>query len=384
MKKVILVVLDGFGVGEAPDAKAFGDIGSNTFVNTNNVNAFNIPTLEKLGLKKIDGLPFDYKEKVIGNYGKLQELSMGKDTITGHFEMAGSVNKKPFPTFTENGFDEKIVTKLENIYGTGILGNEAASGTEIMKRLGKEHLKTKKPIIYTSADSVLQIMAHEDVWNIETLYDMCEKTRKVMKGKYGVARVIARPFATNKDGEFYRTKHRKDFSLKPKHKTMLVSLSKKGCDVVGVGKIEDIFSMQGITETYHTQENKTSILKLKELMKKDINGLIFVNLIDTDMLYGHRNDPKGYKESIDKSDKALDEVMKMMDKDDILIVTGDHGCDPVTISTDHSREYVPFLVYGKNLKQDVNLGTLKGFDNISKLILEYFNLGKKSVLKDIK
>lgn len=379
--KILLIVLDGFGVGAMPDADKFGDVGSNTYLNTYNLTKVKLPNLEKLGLNNIDSISLS-SEPTMGNYGKMQELTFAKDTTAGHYEICGVVLEHPYPTFPE-GFPAELMDKLQKETGVEFLGNEVASGTEIIKRLGKEHLKTRKPIIYTSADSVLQIATHTDAFTLEELYSMCEKAREICSGKYNVGRVIARPFATNEKGEFYRLEARKDYALEPPIATLLDKLKENNFDTVCIGKIEDIFCYRGITESYHSKNNTEGIKDiLTHSSRQDINGLIFANLNDTDMLYGHRNDYVGYANALAEFDKVLPDIINNLNNEDILIVTADHGCDPTTISTDHSREYVPLLIYGKNLKQNINLGTILGFDNISKSILNEFNIEKHESLFD--
>lgn len=379
--KILLIVLDGFGVGAMPDADKFGDVGSNTYLNTYNLTKVKLPNLEKLGLNNIDSISLS-SEPTMGNYGKMQELTFAKDTTAGHYEICGVVLEHPYPTFPE-GFPAELMDKLQKETGVEFLGNEVASGTEIIKRLGKEHLETRKPIIYTSADSVLQIATHTDAFTLEELYSMCEKAREICSGKYNVGRVIARPFATNEKGEFYRLEARKDYALEPPIATLLDKLKENDFDTVCIGKIEDIFCYRGLTESYHSKNNTEGIKDiLTHSSRQDINGLIFANLNDTDMLYGHRNDYVGYANALAEFDKVLPDIINNLNNEDILIVTADHGCDPTTISTDHSREYVPLLIYGKNLKQNINLGTILGFDNISKSILNEFNIEKHESLFD--
>lgn len=373
--KIILIVLDSFGVGALPDANKFNDEGSNTYLNIYNKTKINLPNLVSLGLNNIEGIKLSSK-KTIGNYGRMKELTLAKDTTAGHYEICGLVLEQPYPTFP-NGFPKELINKLESELDVKFIGNEVASGTEIIKRLGQEHLKNGTPIIYTSADSVLQIATHTDKFSLEELYNMCEKARKICSGKYSVGRIIARPFATNENGEFYRLEARKDYALEPPKQTLLDKLKKNNFDVVAIGKIEDIFCNRGITESYHSRNNKEGIEELKKHTKrKDINGLIFANLNDTDMLYGHRNDYIGYANALKEFDNCLPEIMGNLEDEDILIITADHGCDPTTPSTDHSREYVPILVYSKNMVGNKNLGTLVGFNNINNSILDCFGIEK--------
>ena len=371
--KTILIVIDGLGIGEMPDANLFGDEDSNTYLNIKKQVKFNLPNLEKLGINNIDGINLS-SSPAIGNYARLSEITMAKDSTAGHYEMSGLILKNPYPVF-KNGFPLELMKKLETATGLEFLGNEVASGTEIIKRLGQTHLETKKPIIYTSADSVLQIATHTDAFSLEELYSICEKARKVCSGKYNVSRVIARPFATDSTGEFYRLDARRDYALLPPKKTMLDKLHEKGIDTVCIGKIEDIFCHRGISESVHTQNNKDGLKEiLKQMERNDVNGLIFANLNDTDSKLGHRNNARGYAKALVEIDNYIPKIIERMNGDDILMITADHGCDPTTISTDHSREFVPLLIYGKNLESNVNFGTIRGFDIISKTILNHFSI----------
>lgn len=373
--KTLIMVIDGLGIGEAPDAKLFGDEGSNTLGNTVLKTGVELPNLQKLGIFNIDGLEFLNKQvkKPCADYGKMQELSMGKDTTTGHFEMMGCVLPAPFPTFPK-GFPKNIVKKLEKEFGIGILGNCVASGTEIIKVLGKEHIETKKPIVYTSADSVLQIATHISVYSINELYELCEKARKIMQGKFGVSRVIARPFATNEKGEFYRTEDRKDFALLPPSRVIMQDFVESGLDSVAIGKINDIFSGLGITKHLPAHNNQQSLAQIFVALKMNVNGLIFANLVDTDMLFGHRNDAVGYANALKEIDENLPTIIEQLEPGDRLILTGDHGCDPTTISTDHSREFTPLIVFEKGQKSGKNLGTKIGFNSISKMLKNWFKI----------
>ena len=375
--KIELIVIDSFGIGEMPDADKFGDKGSNTYLNTYKKTGVQLNNLAKLGLNNIEGINLSH-DRVIGNYARLKELTFAKDTTAGHYEMSGLILKNPYPTFP-NGFPKELLDLLKNKLGVEFLGNKVASGTEIIKELGQEHLRTHKPIAYTSADSVFQIATHTDVYSLDELYKLCQDVRAVFDkdSKYNFGRVIARPFATNEKGEFYRLDTRKDYALNPPQKTMLDKLKENGYDVVGIGKIEDVFNFQGITESNHTRNNQTGIQAIIETTKRrDINGLVFANLNDTDMLYGHRNNYVGYANALKEIDDNIPTILENLADDDILIITADHGCDPTTPSTDHSREYTPLLIYGKKLKQNVNFGTIDGFNIISKSILDYFKIEK--------
>ncbi|WMI80466.1 phosphopentomutase [Anaerotignum sp. MB30-C6] len=390
MKRAIIVVLDSVGIGELPDAKDYGDVGSNTLVNIKKARPqTDLKNMCALGLGNIQGEDIHLLGKVPspqGAFGKMAEKSMGKDTTTGHWEMAGIITAKPFPTFTESGFPKEVMDAFEEAIGTKTLGNYAASGTEIIQVLGPEHVKTGYPIVYTSADSVFQIAAHEEVIPVEKLYEMCQKAREILAGEYAVARVIARPFVGEK-GNYTRTKNRKDFSLEPTGTTLLDLAKEKGLNVTAIGKIEDIFEHRGITRSDHTTNNNDGIDKTIFFTKEEFEGILFTNLVDTDMIYGHRNDVEGYASALEYFDGKLPEIIAAMKEDDILFITADHGCDPTTPSTDHSREYVPLLVYGKKVKEGVDLGVRKTFADLGQTIAEYLgldaNFEAESFLSDI-
>ena len=378
MKRAVIIVLDSAGIGELPDAAKYGDEGSNTFVNIKKSRPdMDLKNMCSLGLGNIDGKDIALLGKVenpIGCFGKMAEASNGKDTTTGHWEMTGIITENPFPTFTKTGFPYEVMRRLEADTGDmGFLGNLAASGTEIINILGDEHVRTGFPIVYTSADSVFQIAAHEDVVPVEKLYWICEKARAILQGPYAVARVIARPF-TGTSGHYVRTKNRRDFSLAPTSATILDLISGAGKNVTAVGKIEDIFQHRGITVSSHTTNNHDGTEKTIEFIKKDSDGLIFTNLVDFDMVYGHRNDINGYKNALEAFDKKLPEIISALKDEDILFITADHGCDPTTPSTDHSREYVPLLVYGKNIKHGVNLGIRSTFADLGKTVVDYLGI----------
>ena len=391
MKRVAIIVLDSVGIGELPDAAKYGDEGSNTLVNIKKeYPEFSVPNMAELGLGNIEGEDICLLGKTDspkGCYAKMSEASNGKDTTTGHWEISGIVTENPFPTFTETGFPKEVMDKFEKAIGRKTLGNISASGTAIINELGDEHVKTGYPIIYTSADSVFQIACHEDVIPVDELYKMCETAREILVGDYAVARVIARPFIGNGNGNYTRTERRKDFSLAPTSETILDLLKAEVKSVVAIGKIEDIFEHRGMTVTDHTTNNHDGIEKTIEYLKKDFEGLLFTNLVDTDMIYGHRNDVKGYAEAVMYFDSKLPEIKSAMKDDDILIITADHGCDPTTPSTDHSREFVPLLVYGKSIKEGVNLGVRKQFSDIAATVAEYLGInetfGAESFLKDV-
>ena len=371
--RVFLIVLDSFGAGNAPDAAAFGDEGSNTFKACFDSGKLNIPNMKKLGLFNIDGVDFGEREKEpLGAYARLVEESAGKDTTIGHWEIAGIISEKPLPVFP-NGFPEEVIKEFERRTGRKTLCNKPYSGTEVIKDYGVEHMKTGALIVYTSADSVFQVAANENVVPVKKLYEYCEIARDILKGDYAVGRVIARPFVGTSPENFVRTSNRHDFSLLPPSKTMLDILKDNGKDVLSVGKIIDIFAGQGITEFIRTVSNADGMVKTAEFQKKDFNGLCFVNLVDFDMKYGHRNDVAGYTNALNEFDIALGDFMKNMREDDVLMLTADHGCDPSTPSTDHSRESVPLIICGNNVKGG-NLGTRKGFTCIAKTILSMFNL----------
>ena len=389
MTRAILIVLDSLGVGELPDAKNYGDEGSHTLDNICKAcGKLNIDELEKLGIGNIEGVTMPKAcDSAIGAYGRSSEKSMGKDTVTGHWEIGGVILEKPLNTYPD-GFSKEIIDEfLKRTNKENILGNTVASGTAIIEELGEEHVKTGYPIIYTSADSVFQIAAHEDVIPVEELYKMCEIAREMLVDKWAVGRVIARPF-TGEVGSFKRTSNRRDYALDPFNKTMLEYLKESGKEVAAVGKIEDIYNKKGVTLAVHTKNNMDGVDKTLEYMDTVKEGLIFTNLVDFDMLYGHRNDAKGYGKAIEEFNDRLQEIYAKMTDEDMLILTADHGCDPTTASTDHSREYIPILVYGKNLKGNVNLGTRETFADIGKTILDFFNVENelvgKSFLNDIR
>lgn len=390
MKRAIIVILDSVGIGELPDAADFGDVGSNTLVNIQKARPqTNLKNLCALGLGHIQGKDIHLLGKVDapkGAYGKMAEKSIGKDTTTGHWEIGGIITEKPFPTFTEHGFPKEIMDAFESAIGTKTLGNYAASGTEIIQVLGEEHVKTGYPIIYTSADSVFQIAAHEEVIPLEKLYEMCETARELLSGDFAVARVIARPFVGTPHN-FTRTKNRKDFSLAPTGTTFLDLAKAQGMSVTAIGKIEDIFEHQGITRSDHTTNNNDGIDKTILYTKEDFEGILFTNLVDTDMIFGHRNDVEGYATALEYFDSKLPEIMGVMKEDDLLFITADHGCDPTTPSTDHSREYVPLLVYGHKVKENVDLGVRNSFADLGQTISDYLGLGANfqgdSFLKEI-
>ncbi len=368
--RIIIIVLDSVGIGELPDAYKFGDEGSNTLVNTAKaVGGLNVPNLESFGLGKIGDIPGVSKGvDAKAFYGKMIEASAAKDTTSGHWEIMGVITEKPFPTYPE-GFPDDVIKEFTTAIGRPILGNKTASGTEIIKELGEEHIRTGYPIVYTSADSVFQIAACEDVIPIESLYEMCDCARDILKGEHNVGRVIARPFI-EENGIYTRTESRRDFSLLPPEETVLDKAVKKGYEVVGVGKIGDIFAHRGLTREIHASNNRDGVLKTIESIREDFKGIIFTNLIDFDMKYGHRNNPEGYAEALELFDKSLPEIVDALKAGDVIIITADHGCDPTTLSTDHSREYVPLLVFGKKLNKPGSLGIRNSFADIGATVSE--------------
>lgn len=390
INRAIVIVLDGFGVGELPDANKYGDEGSNTLEGIYNNAKLSLPNMRKMGLYNIDGLKINEKiEKTIGAYGKAQEQSVGKNSPVGHWEMSGFILKNGFKTYP-NAFPKELIDEfIEKTGVKGILCNEVGSGTEILKRFGEEHIKTGYPIIYTSADSVFQIAAHEDIISVDDLYRICKIAREILdKTKYNVGTVIARPFIGDKADNFIRTYNRKDFESETFGKTMLDVIKENGKDVIAIGKIEDLFVGRGITKKIHTEGNKDGIDKTIEEIKKNTQGLIYTNLVDFDMLYGHRNNIEGYARALEEFDDKLPKIMEEMKESDILFITADHGNDPSTPSTDHSREYVPILVYGKEIKENVNIGIRDTYADISATILDILGMKqlegqsfKKEILK---
>ena len=371
-KRVFLIVLDSFGIGEMPDSADFGDEGSNTLGSVVTESEFHCPNMHRLGLFNIEGCEKLWKGAVdspIASFGKMAEVSRGKDTTTGHWEIAGLVSNTPMPTYP-NGFPDDVIAEFERRCGKKVLCNKPYSGTDVIRDYGEEHLETDSLIVYTSADSVFQIAAHESKVTLAELYRYCEIAREMLTGEHAVGRVIARPFG----GEypFKRLAGRHDYSLEPHGETMLDRLKSRGSDVISVGKISDIFAGRGVTESYPTKSNAEGMEIALSLQNKDFYGLCFVNLVDFDMLYGHRNDAVGYARALSEFDVSLGEFLEKMRDEDLLIITADHGCDPKTPSTDHSREYVPLLVYEKGGEAE-DLGTLHGFFTVSQIIEEILN-----------
>ncbi len=372
------MVLDGFGVGELPDAREYGDERSNTLEGIYFNEKLNLPNMKKMGLYNIEGLKIPEKiEYTIGAYGKAAEQSAGKNSPVGHWEMAGYITKEPFKTYPKAFPDYMIEEFLKETGLPGILCNKVGSGTELLKEYGEEHIKTGYPIIYTSADSVFQVAAHEDIIHLEKLYKICEIARKLFdKKEYNIGTIIARPFIGKEAQDFKRTYNRRDFESENFGETMLDLLMKNQKQVIAIGKINDLFCGRGISKAYSTKGNEEGINKTIEEINKDSEGLIFTNLVDYDMLYGHRNDIKGYARALEYLDNRIPEIQSSMKETDILILTADHGCDPSTLSTNHSREYVPILVYGKQVKKNINLGTRDTYSDISATILDIFGIKK--------
>jgi len=380
IKRVFLIVLDGVGVGELPDAEKYVDVGSNTVGNiAEALGGLSLPNMEKAGLGKIIPIKGVSAHVPGGIWGKMAEKSPGKDTTTGHWEMAGLILDHPFPTFPQ-GFPERIIREFCKQTGKGVIGNKVASGTVIIEELGEEHLKTGDLIVYTSADSVFQIAAHEEVVPLEELYRYCEIARKILTGPDAVGRVIARPFL-GEPGAFYRTAGRKDFSVEPFGPTILDRMKEAGYTVYGVGKIEDIFNNRGLTDSNHTHNNQETLAFVSELLDRDFRGLVFANCIDFDMIYGHRNDVVGFAKALKAVDDWLGENVGKLREGDVMIFTGDHGGDPTTASTDHSREYTPLLVIGPGLPENVNLGIRETFADVAATLSQWFDLGKWPVGK---
>lgn len=376
MNRVVLIVLDGAGAGWQHDAAKYGDQGADTLAHVIAQEHPDIPNLTELGLlKTIDMHPLG-EDEPIGCYGTMIEAAAGKDTTTGHWEIAGLTLKKPFPTYP-NGFPKEVIDAFEAETGMQVIGNKPASGTAIIEELGCEHIQTGKLIVYTSADSVFQIAAHEAIVPPSELWHICRTARRLLKGEHNVGRVIARPFIGN-PGTFQRTGNRRDFSVDPLGQTMLDVLKNNGRDVLGVGKIEDIFNHRGLTQSNHAAGNAACTDAIIEYMQKDNwNGLLFANLVDTDMLYGHRNDVKGFARCLEEFDKRLPEILKLLGDDGMLIITADHGCDPAYPTTDHTREKVPLLVWGLGLEESLNLGERKTFADVSATVLEALGVNEK-------
>jgi phosphopentomutase len=379
INRMIIIVLDGVGAGEAPDAAAYGDVGSNSLANTAKaVGGIDLPNMGALGLGYVtpmQGVPPAPDPQ--GDFGRLTPRSAGKDTISGHWELMGVRLDKPFPTYP-TGFPPGVIDEFTRRVGRGILGNKAASGTEILKELGVEHMRTGKPIVYTSADSVFQIAAHEEIIPVDQLYWMCLQAREMLHGEHNVGRVIARPFIGSSPEDFKRTEHRRDYPLLPPVQTILEKTVAAGLEVVSVGKIDDIFAHRGITRKNHTLDNVEGLKATLRTLGEDFRGMIFVNLIEFDMTYGHRNDAPGYAEALKRVDEHVPELRRRMKRGDIAMFVADHGVDPTTASTDHSREYSPLLVFGRSgdsvLRTGIDLGTRDCFTDVGATIAEAFGL----------
>ena len=382
MKRVFLIVLDSVGIGEMPDASLYGDSGSNTLYAASAEDAFHMPNMAALGLFDIDGVRVDKKHTWAhnraartGSFARMKEASRGKDTTIGHWEIAGRISAEPLPVYPE-GFPPELLDQFREETGRGILCNKPYSGTEVIRDYGEEHIRTGSLIVYTSADSVFQIAAHEDVVPLPELYRYCETARRLCRGKYGVGRVIARPF-TGTYPDYKRTQGRHDYSLEPPGETMLDALSKAGLDVIAVGKINDIFAGRGIGSMVRTAGNEEGIERILEYTRTEFEGLCFINLVDFDMVYGHRNDVAGYAAALSYFDSMLPKIRAGLKEEDILMITADHGCDPSTPSTDHSREYTPLIIAGEPVKAGVNLGTRETFADIAATVLDYFGVEGK-------
>ena len=374
-KRVFLIVLDSFGIGAEPDAAAFGDEGTNTLASIAASPAFDVPRMRQLGLFNIDGVACGEKvPEPAGAFARLQEASNGKDTTIGHWEIAGVESPRALPTYPD-GFPPEVIAEFEARTGRKVLCNKPYSGTQVLVDYGEEHLRTGALIVYTSADSVFQVAAHEDVVPVETLYQYCQIARDMLQGEHGVGRVIARPFVGSCAADFKRTANRHDFSLKPPAPTMLDYLKQAGRDVIAVGKIHDIFAGQGDTETIRTKNNDDGMRVTLELADRDFSGLAFINLVDFDMVFGHRRNIDGYADAATRFDRGLAELLKKLRPEDLVMITADHGCDPgYTKTTDHTREYVPLLVAGAPVRPGVDLGTRKSFACIARTVCEYLNV----------
>ena len=383
--RIFLIVLDSLGIGAMADSEKFGDVGVNTFGHIwESQGGLEIPNLRRLGMGNLCGVTEDEAK---GYARRLNEASNGKDTMTGHWEMMGIYTTKPFVTFTDHGFPKELIDELEKRTGRKIIGNKAASGTEILDELAEREIENGELIVYTSADSVLQICGNEETFGLEELYRCCRLARKLMTGEHGVGRIIARPFV-GEPGSYVRTSNRHDFSLDPPGDTLLDRISAQpGLSMLSVGKIVDIFAGRGVTEAYRTENNAEGIERAVELTRKDFNGLCFVNLVDFDMLYGHRNDVDGYANALTEFDVQLRELLPLLRPDDLLFITADHGCDPSTPSTDHSREHVPMLAYGAKVKPGVNIGTRSTYADLAATVAEYLGvkaeIAGESFLKEI-
>ncbi len=382
-KKVLLIVMDSVGVGASPEAVNYGDEGANTVANiAKATGGLNVPNLEKLGFGNIiDINGVKKQDKPLAYVTKLDEVSVGKDTMTGHWEMMGLKVSTPFQTFTDTGFPQELIDELEKATGRKIVGNKSSSGTVILDEFGEHQMKTGDLIVYTSADSVLQIAAHEDIISIEELYDICEKARAItMKDEWKVGRIIARPYIGEGEGKFSRTSNRHDYALKPFGKTVLDSLKDNDLDSIAIGKINDIFDTEGVTRAIKTVSNEDGMNKIIDLVEEDFTGLAFLNLVDFDALYGHRRNAEGYKKCIEDFDKQLGDLLEKVGEDTLVMLTADHGTDPTYKGTDHTREYVPLVMYNKNFENQKSLEIGETFANIGATIAENFNVDVPSSL----
>lgn len=375
LQRVIIFVLDGVGAGAAPDADQYGDVGSNSLSNTAEaVGGLNLPNLEAFGFGRITPMKgVSAVDPAKGSFGKLTPRSSGKDSVTGHWELMGIYLEEPFPVFPE-GFPPAVIQKFKELAGLDVLANKPASGTAVIQEFGEEHMRTGKPIVYTSGDSVFQIAAHEDIIPIEKLYELCKISRKMLVGEYGVGRVIARPFIGERAGEFQRTSRRHDYPRYPESDTMMDKLLTAGFEVYATGKIDDLFGNRGISVTNHTTNNHDSILATIDFMKKDFKGLLFANLIEFDQIYGHRNDARGYADALEAFDRFIPQIFENLKSNDVVMIVSDHGVDPTTESTDHSREFSPLLVFGHKIKSNVDLGTRGSYADVGATIAEIFSL----------
>ena len=376
MGRVLLIVLDSVGIGALPDAHLYGDEGANTLGNLAQAVDLRLPNLAKMGLSHIPGSHMQPHPEAAGAFGRMAQKSPGKDTTNGHWEIAGVTIQQPFPTFPD-GFPLELMQRYEQAIGTPTLGNYPSSGTVILDELGEEHMRTGYPIVYTSADSVFQIAAHEDIIPLERLYQLCQIARDMLTGPYAVGRVIARPFVGTGKGAFKRTGNRKDFSLDPLGETILDVLKHEGMEVLGVGKIEDIFNHRGLTASNHAAGNAACIEATLAYMAQSFRGLCFVNLVDTDMIWGHRRDTGGYAAALEAFDAKLPGLMATLNPEDLLIITADHGCDPTFRGTDHTREHVPLLVWRKDMRRLVDLGTRQTFADVAASIAAFYGLPQR-------
>lgn len=376
IKRVFMIVLDSVGAGALPDAAAYGDVGANTLGHIWEQAHPSLPQMESMGLGRIPGLQYPVPVDGAGAFGRAAEVSAGKDTTTGHWELMGLKLTKPFPTYP-HGFPQDVMAEFERRIGRKTLGNCTASGTAILDELGEEHMRTGFPIVYTSADSVFQIACHEDVIPVDELYRICRVAREMLQGDHAVGRVIARPFTGTGKGHFTRTLHRHDFSLEPVGETLLDVMHAHGIYTMGVGKIEDIFCMRGLQESDHAAGNPACVDSFEKVMEKDFTGFVFVNLVDFDSVYGHRRDVKGYAEGLEYFDGRLKDIRERMKDDDLIILTADHGCDPAYTGTDHTREYIPILAWHKGMKGLTDLGTRKTYADLAATVAELFGLEER-------